>query len=246
MAGAPAGARLYAAEQDARRQAEAALAQAQASEAQAAGRAERLHTILETIADGVAVVDTEGRVELQNRAFRELHALERGPTGFDALPGREQIRLMRVRDAATGAPLPFERPALGRVLRGEGGAGPGEDIRTRALDGRELELNASASPLREQEPDGQIAGAVLVLLHLTERNRLAREREAARADELAAREVNRRLEAMLATATHDLRTPLTGVVGYIDLAERHADRLATTAQGERPALLRQLPAVRPR
>jgi signal transduction histidine kinase len=239
-------ARLYAAEQDARRQAEAALARAQASEAQAAGRAERLHTILETIADGVAVVDTDGRVELQNRAFYELHAVERGPTGFDALPGRERVRLVQVRDAATGAPLPFERTFLGRVLRGEVGAGPGEDIRVRAFDGRELELNASAAPLRDREPDGQLVGAVLVLRDLTERNRLSREREAARADELAAREVSRRMEAFLAFATHDLRTPLTGVVGYIDLAERQIERLAAAAQGERPELLRQVAAARQR
>jgi PAS domain S-box-containing protein len=239
-------ARLYAAEHDARCQAEAALAQAQASEAQAAARAERLHTILETIADGVAVVDTEGRVELQNRAFRELHALEREPARFDALPGRERVRLVHVRDAATGAPLPFERTALGRVLRGEVGTGPGEDIRMQAFDGRERELNARAAPLREREPDGPIAGAVLVLRDLTERNRLARERETARADELAAREASRRMEAFLAAATHDLRTPLTGVVGYIDLAERQIERLAATAQGERPELLRQVAAVRQR
>src|SRR5258708_25697867 len=50
-------ARLYAAEQDARQRAEAALARAQASEAQATERAERLHTILETMADGGAVYE---------------------------------------------------------------------------------------------------------------------------------------------------------------------------------------------
>src|SRR5262249_38717300 len=47
-------AHLYAAEQEARKRAEEALARAQASEAQAAERAERLHTILETMTDGVA------------------------------------------------------------------------------------------------------------------------------------------------------------------------------------------------
>jgi signal transduction histidine kinase len=236
-------ARLYAAEQDARRQAEAALAQAQASEAQAAERADQLHTILETIVDGVAVYDTQGHVQLVNCAGRELHAVERGPAGFDDLPLREQARLLQVRDAATSAPLPFEETHLGRALRGELVTGLSEDIRTRAFDGRELELNASAAPLREREPDGQIVGAVLVLRDLTERNRLAREREAARADELAARKASQRLETYLATAAHDLRAPLTTIVGYIDLAERQAERLAATAQGERPELLCQVAAL---
>ena len=29
------------------------------------------------------------------------------------------------------------------------------------------------------------------------------------------------MEAFLATAAHDLRSPLTAVIGYLDLAERH-------------------------
>ena len=51
-------AHLNAAEHDARRQAEEALARAQASVTQAAERAEQLQTILETVVDGVAVYDS--------------------------------------------------------------------------------------------------------------------------------------------------------------------------------------------
>ena len=91
-------------------------------------------------------------------------------------------------------------------------------------DGREIELNISAAPLRDRE--GQLVGAVCVLHDMTERNRLEREREAARADELAAREASRRMEAFLATAAHDLRSPLTAVIGYLDLAEPSFDQLA--------------------
>src|SRR6185369_7599652 len=65
-------ARLYAAEQSARQCAEAALARARAGEEQATERAAQLHTILETIADGVAVSGTDGRLIQTNRAFRAL------------------------------------------------------------------------------------------------------------------------------------------------------------------------------
>src|SRR5262249_42059730 len=109
--------RLYAAEQDARVRAEAALARAQASEAQAAERAERLHAILETMADGVAVYDIEGRpLQLANRAYHDLYALQRAPEGFEALPAFERAALLHVRDAATGAPLAFEQTPPGRAL----------------------------------------------------------------------------------------------------------------------------------
>jgi len=114
----------------------------------------------------------------------------------------------------------------------------------RAFDGRELEVNASATPLRE--PDGRIVGAVLVLHDLTERNRLERERAAARADELAAREVSERLEAFLAVAAHDLRTPLTAALGFIALAERQSERLASAAPEEFPTLTRELETLRDR
>src|SRR5689334_19437012 len=92
---------LYAAEREARQQAEAALARAQASEAEAAERAEELHTILETMTEGVAVYDAAGTpLQLANRAYRALYALERAPDEYEALPARERARLVQVRDAA--------------------------------------------------------------------------------------------------------------------------------------------------
>ncbi len=401
-------ARLYAAEQAARQRAEAALARAQASEAQATERAERLRTILETIADGVAVYNIDGRpLQLINRAYRELVAAERAPTAFEALPSPDRARLLQVRDAVTGALLPFAENPVGRALRGETVTGPSADVRLRAFDGHELEVNASAAPLRDgdgrvagavlvlrdmternrlarecevarvlaerqaeqldrifetaadglvvwdaagrmvrvnpaarrilgldaappgftqlplcerfaryamrdeqgrllppeewpgvrtlragvatgvgtgiatgtetgtetearvirlraldgrerevhdsaaplRDRDGHLVGAVCVMHDVTERNRLAREREAARADELAAREASRRMEAFLATAAHDLRTPLTVTVGYLALAERACEELASVVQAgreESPVLAQKVAAVRRR
>jgi PAS domain S-box-containing protein len=156
-------ARLYAAERDARRQAEA--------------RAERLNTILENIADGVTVYDADGHPIQSNRAYRELLAVEQAPAAFEAMTAFERVRLLEARDAS-GTPLPLERALVRRALQGDVVTGPEADTRVRAFDGREVEVNNSAAPLRE--PDGRIAGAVLVMRDMTERNQLVREREAAR------------------------------------------------------------------
>ena len=236
-------ARLYAAEQDARRRAEAALARATAGEMQAAERAERLNTILETMADGVGVSDTAGRLIQTNRAFRELLAAGHLP-GFDALSFADRAPLLHLRDAATGEPFPVERHAVARALRGEVVAGTEAQWRLQAFDGREREVDVSAAPLHDG--DRRVAGAVSVVRDMTERNRLEREREAARADEVAAREASRRMEAFLAVAAHDLRAPLTAAVGYLDLAEGASERLAAAAREEYPALARQVAAVRDR
>ena len=224
---------------------EAALALAEASEAHAAERAENLHTILETMADGVIVYDRRCHPLQINRAYRELLALDHAPAGYESLPARERLHLLDMRDATTGAPLPFDKSPAGRALKGgEVVTGQRADVRLRAFDGRELEVTISAAPLRDRE--GHIVGAVCVLHDQTERNRLAREQEAARADELAAREAGRRLEEFLAIAAHDLRTPLGAVVGFLDLAERQTTRLATAGQQEWPAFARQVAGVRDR
>jgi hypothetical protein len=67
-------------------------------------------------------------------------------------------------------------------------SGPGEDLRARAFDGRELELNVSAAPMRG--PDGRVVGAVMDARDLTEHNQMEREREAAYTREQAAHEAS--------------------------------------------------------
>jgi signal transduction histidine kinase len=132
-----------------------------------------------------------------------------------------------------------------RALRGEVKTGAeARDLRIRVLNGREIEVTMSAAPLRDRE--GQLVGVVNVFHDMTERNRLAREREAARADELAAREASRRMEQFLAVAAHDLRSPLTATIGFLALAERQSERLASAAREEYPALAPAVAAVRDR
>jgi signal transduction histidine kinase len=98
------------------------------------------------------------------------------------------------------------------------------ELRFCALDGRDRELLVSAAPLRDL--DGHLTGAVIVLHDQTEQQRLAREREAAQANELAAERIAAQMSAFLVTAAHDIRSPLTIASTRVQLAERLADRLA--------------------
>jgi signal transduction histidine kinase len=79
-----------------------------------------------------------------------------------------------------------------------------------------------------------------------ERERLLRERTQAQATELALRETQAQMEAFLATATHDLRSPLTAVIGYLDLAQRQAKRLAAAVWETHPDLACGVEGVRDR
>jgi signal transduction histidine kinase len=69
------------------------------------------------------------------------------------------------------------------------------------------------------EAVAQLAGLVL------ERERLQREREEARSSALALSEVNRRMDEFLGIAGHEMRTPLTTIIGNMQLAQRRLERL---------------------
>jgi signal transduction histidine kinase len=70
--------------------------------------------------------------------------------------------------------------------------------------------------------------AALVL----ERERLQREREAARSNALALQEANRRMDEFLGIAGHEMRTPLTSIKGNLQLAQRRLARLRDPAHGQ--------------
>jgi PAS domain S-box-containing protein len=202
-------------EQVARREAEAARAEA-------VRQANQLDRIFEAMPDGLVVYDAQGRIVRANAAQRRILGLDIAPLGFSQQSVAERVAHFAVRDGH-GHPLAPEEMPLVHALRGEVLTGSNAmDLQMRTRDGQEMELSASAVPLRDQE--GRIVGAVGILRDQTEHNQLAREREEARANELAVREVNERLDTFFAIAAHDLRTPVAASQMAVQLAQRHLQR----------------------
>ena len=111
-------------------------------------------------------------------------------------------------------------------------------------DGASVWVHVTASLV--QAPEGKAAYVIAMVEDITDhrrlehgRARLLRREQAARAEAETAREGSLRLEEILATAAHDLRTPLTATVGYIDLAERQTERLASMVRQSCPDLSRR-------
>jgi PAS domain S-box-containing protein len=201
-------------------------------ERELAEQAEQLDRIVEGMGEGLVVYGTHGQVVRTNAAARRLLGLDATTLDFYQLPAEDRIALYTPRERQDGQVLTPEEWLAMRALGGGGdvlSTTEARDIRLRALDGRELEVSASVAPLRDRE--GRLMGAVLILSDRTERNQLVREREEARASELALREVNQRLDTFVAVAAHDLRQPVTVSMLGAALAQRQVQQAAANVRG---------------
>lgn len=201
----------------------------QVARAEAERQAELLDRVFETVADGLVVYDTEGRIVRANATMRRTLGLDAAPPEYFQMSPPERIALVSPQDEQE-RPVALDDSIQMRALRGETLTGPDAmDARLRTLDGREVEVIISAAPLHDGE--GRIVGAVASGLDVTERRRLEREREEARAGELAQRELNQRLDTFFAMAAHDLRAPASATKLRVQLAQR---QLVTAAAQVHP------------
>ncbi len=145
-------------------------------ERKVAERARELETLVETISDGIALLDTQGNVEKSNLAFRTMLGFEQHP-GIDvrSMRGRrERAAKLAMRDEQ-GRPLDEWAWPSARLLQGETLAGV--DVLLTTLEGRDLVVELSGAPIRDET--GQITGCVEVVRDVTERRSLEnRTREA--------------------------------------------------------------------
>jgi PAS domain S-box-containing protein len=155
--------------------------------------------IIAAMADPVWVCDADGRLTSVNQAAALMG------TAPSAAPGE------RAGDSGSpplvwpdGRPVPPGEAPLERARRGEGITGF-EAIIQRS-DGDAVRLMLSAAPIRD-ESSGNITGAVSVGHDIT----VLRQLEHAR-------------EEFLAIASHELKTPLTSLLGFVQAARRKESR----------------------
>ncbi|MCL6504373.1 MAG: PAS domain-containing protein [Pirellulales bacterium] len=186
-----------AARADAAARVEASTPVADPPRAGASAWQQTLDTAFGQIAEPVLVFDREGRLVLWNAAAEEMLS------HCKVAPGDSVATLLTKAGltAGQGRPLPPAECASARALRGERIDNFEEELPT--PDGVVRHLLVSAAPLRS---DGQIEGAVVVWRDVTH-----------------IRELERMRAEFLSAVGHQLRTPLTSVLGFAELLERKAD-----------------------
>lgn len=142
----------------------------------------QMHTLLDTVADGIIVYDNRRQILRINAAMR---AMLGEPSGPDSGKAPEDWLWNWQPRYADGTPMPEDQWPISRCLRGEtleGTASP--DMLIRRPDGQDLLLNISAAPLRDI--DGTITGAICTMRDVTAR----------RQSQQAVQEQARRLKAL--------------------------------------------------
>jgi PAS domain S-box-containing protein len=194
-----------------------AFAAKDASERAARAQADLMHSILESMADGVVVSDATGAITSWNPAAESILGMRALAVEWMTRGGAFSV------DQVT--PLAREDHPLARAQRGESIDRTELFVRHDGKDGAWLSM--SARPLRDEA--GATCGGVVVFRDVTA--------EKAAAAQLMVSDRMASLGSLAAGVAHEINNPLAAVLGNLDLALRDVEQLA--AQGD--VALRELP-----
>ncbi len=157
-----------------------------------------LDTIIRTMADGVILYGPEGEIRQMNPAAQEIFGY--GPDTYGKAPA-QRFSPGKFR-RGDGSVFPLDKMPVMRTLRGE-------TVRSEIVeyvgDEKRLYLAISTAPILS--PEGRILGAVGTCSDITSLRLLQEENE-----------------SFLHTVTHDLRTPLTVILGHAELLQGEIER----------------------
>ncbi len=155
-----------------------------------------MNALLESLTEGVTIVDAAGKIILLNDSGRRVW----GFPPEQALP--EDFRELDIR-YPDGRPMPFEKWPINRALRGERFAN--HEVLYVRSDGSRFMLSFSGNSIRDKNE--HIKMAINVYRDVTQ-----------------LRELEQSREDFIHTISHDLRAPVTIIRGQAQMIQRYAGR----------------------
>jgi hypothetical protein len=156
--------------------------------------------ILESLNDGLAVVDREDRIVRWNRRLEELYGVR-----HEEAVG---LRLDQIFDRAF-----FDVLRSARSESPEGGTFYRLPLSTRHEPARRLLVNVATTPLRDS--DGAIAGTIVIIEDISARVQLE--------EQLQLSEKMASIGLLAAGVAHEVNTPLTGISSFTQMLLQNAE-----------------------
>lgn len=186
----------------------------------------RLETVIQSMPGGVVISEAPtGKVILANNRFEETW-------GHPLKPAEniEEYRDYKGFYPDGKAYQPQDWPIVRSLTKGE--VVENEEVNVRRDDGTMGTVLLNSAPIRDA--NGSIIAAVLIVSNITDRKQAEAEREQLLAREQAARAeaetANRLKDEFLATLSHELRTPMNAILGWISMIRDGRLDAATTAR----------------
>lgn len=192
--------RLYAESQEALREQKEARAQVEKLAHEMGRQAAELDAIIEAMADGVYVYDTNANLVRVNERGAAMAGFTLDQMGMPV----EDLDILSAPRHLDGTPLAPEEYPVFQALQGRTIAHSRYIIR-RPETGEEVAIQNSAAPIRDAS--GQITGAVVVSGDIT-----------------ALYQLERQKDEFLSIASHELKTPLTSLKGLTQITHRRLAR----------------------
>ncbi len=159
----------------------------------------RLDAVIASAPDGLTVYDSEHRIIRMNSIAETLLGVK---SGEPPMTLADQMARLRA-ETREGKPFAVEETPPARALRGE--LVQNVVMVVHRPDGKALWMLVSAAPIRTA--DGALLGAVVAFRDITAQHELEEQRE-----------------DMLRAISHDLRNPLSAVLGQAQLLERRLEK----------------------